>query len=77
MHYRTTIASPRWEDMDIQYHDENQWAHLGMGFVPEDKLIATQPDFSPCFSVDAIDKQWWEAMQSDGPAEGEDPSAKL
>ncbi|KAK5750820.1 hypothetical protein LTS12_019108 [Elasticomyces elasticus] len=64
MHYISAIASPRWEDMEIEYHDENQWAHLGMGFTVQDRDMANLKDVSPHINVESIDKKWLDVMQT-------------
>ncbi len=36
LHYIHAIRSPRWEDMELSYHNSrNQWAFLGMGLTTE------------------------------------------
>ncbi|KAK5705897.1 hypothetical protein LTR17_021272 [Elasticomyces elasticus] len=69
------MASPRWEDMEIEYQfvftlatrlssDENQWAHLGMGFTVQDRDMANLKDVSPHINVESIDKKWLDVMQA-------------
>jgi hydroxyversicolorone monooxygenase len=67
LHYADVIKEPRYEDFDIEYLNQNPWAHLGMGF----NHTATKKgaDFSPYLQLENIDPKWLEAIGYKGPAE--------
>ncbi|KAH6259915.1 hypothetical protein HBI42_095670 [Parastagonospora nodorum] len=66
-HYSEVIATPRYEDFEIQYLNKNPWAHLGMGFA---KCNVTYPeaDVSPYLALENIDPKWLKAIGYEGPA---------
>ncbi|KAK5112948.1 hypothetical protein LTR62_003770 [Meristemomyces frigidus] len=65
MHYQQVIASPRYEDFHIEYHDKNPWAHLGMGWTVENRAGPEAADCSPYLSLNNIDPKWYEAIGGD------------
>ncbi|PPJ54899.1 hypothetical protein CBER1_06033 [Cercospora berteroae] len=66
MHYQQVIEKPRYEDFEIKYHDKNPWAHLGMGWTPENRLGAEKADCSPYLNLNHIDPKWYVANGGDG-----------
>lgn len=58
IHYQQVIASPRYEDMQIEYRDKNIWAHLGMGFTIENRKGVEEADCSPYLNLNNIDPKW-------------------
>lgn len=66
MHYQQVIEKPRYEDFEIRYHDKNPWAHLGMGWTPENRLGAEKADCSPYLNLNHIDPKWYVANGGDG-----------
>ncbi|TKA22440.1 putative sterigmatocystin biosynthesis monooxygenase stcW [Salinomyces thailandicus] len=65
IHYQQVIASPRYEDMQIEYRDKNIWAHLGMGFTIENRKGVEEADCSPYLNLNNIDPKWYEATGGD------------
>lgn len=59
------IASPRYEDFDIEYHDKNIWASLGMGYTVENRKGAGEADCSPYMNLNNIDPKWFAASGGD------------
>lgn len=49
--------------MDIDYHYENMWAHLGMGYLPADRDMAKH-DMSPYINLETVDPLWLSAVGS-------------
>jgi hypothetical protein len=66
--YAEVIATPRYEDFDIEYQHKNPWAHLGMGYAVCNKRYP-EADISPYLRVENIDPKWLKAIGYDGPAE--------
>jgi len=66
--YAEVIATPRYEDFDIEYQHKNPWAHLGMGYAVCNKRYP-EADISPYLQVENIDPKWLKAIGYDGPAE--------
>ncbi|CAK3851030.1 sterigmatocystin biosynthesis monooxygenase stcW [Lecanosticta acicola] len=65
MHYQQVIERPRYEDFDIEYHDKNRWAMLGMGWTVENRKGAEEADCSPYLNLKTIDPKWYEANGGD------------
>lgn len=65
--YSEVIATPRYEDFDIEYQHKNRWAHLGMGYAVCNKKFP-ETDVSPYLQVENIDPKWLEAIGYKGPA---------
>lgn len=59
------IAQPRYEDFDMEYHDKNRWACLGMGWTVENRKGAEHADCSPYLSLKNVDPKWYEANGGD------------
>ncbi|KAG0648197.1 FAD-binding monooxygenase moxY [Hyphodiscus hymeniophilus] len=56
LHFMQALKNVRWEDYEINYHDENPFAHYGYGFTIEDR----DPELStaPYLTEEAIDEKW-------------------
>ncbi|CAH0044905.1 unnamed protein product [Clonostachys solani] len=63
LHYREAITKVRWEDMEIDYHEDNMWGLLGLGYTLSDRY-QEKYDLSPYVNLEAIDPKWLEAMGS-------------
>ncbi|KAJ4376381.1 hypothetical protein N0V83_001664 [Neocucurbitaria cava] len=68
-HYSEVIASPRYEDFEIEYMDEggNMWAHLGMGYA-RCNVEYPEADVSPYLQLENIDPKWLKATGYRGAA---------
>lgn len=66
--YAEVIASPRYEDFEIEYQHKNPWAHLGMGYATCNKKFPDS-DVCPYLQLENIDPKWLEAIGYEGPAE--------
>lgn len=66
--YSEVIATPRYEDFEIEYQHKNPWAHLGMGYA---MCNAKYPDSdpSPYLQLENIDPKWLEAIGYKKPAQ--------
>lgn len=66
LHFITAIATPRWEDYELEYlrrkdgSPGNRFAYLGAGFVPA--CVDPSKDDSPHTAIRHIDKRWIEAV---------------
>ncbi|KAK5456834.1 hypothetical protein LTS15_004614 [Exophiala xenobiotica] len=58
LHYMEAISEPRYEDMDIKYHGQNRFAHLGLGFVERD--LDKNMDKSPYLDLKFLDPRYYE-----------------
>ncbi|KAF9765522.1 hypothetical protein IL306_002192 [Fusarium sp. DS 682] len=58
LHYIDVISVPRYEDFIIQYHNDNMWAFLGMGY----SLDNINENFSPTINIESLDPKWLEAV---------------
>ena len=65
MHYQQVIESPRYEDMEMKYHNKNQWASLGMGWTVENRAGPGNADNSPYLNLKNIDPKWYVANGGD------------
>lgn len=65
--YAEVIASPRYEDFEIEYQHKNPWAHLGMGYAVCNKKYPDS-DVSPYLQLENIDPKWLKAIGYEGPA---------
>jgi hypothetical protein len=65
--YTEVIASPRYEDFEIEYHHKNPWAHLGMGYAICN-VKYPESDVSPYLQLENIDPKWLKAIGYEGPA---------
>lgn len=65
--YAEVIATPRYEDFEIEYQHKNMWAHLGMGYAVCNKEYPNS-DVSPYLQLENIDPRWLKAIGYDGPA---------
>lgn len=63
LHYREAITNVRWEDMEIDYHEDNMWGLLGLGYTLSDRYTEKY-DLSPYVNLEAIDPKWLEAIGS-------------
>jgi hydroxyversicolorone monooxygenase len=67
LHFARALATPRWEDYDIEYDCRedgspgNRFAYLGNGFVPE--TFNASADDSPHLNFHSIDKRWINAAR--------------
>lgn len=59
------IERPRYEDLELQYHDKNPWACLGMGWTVENRKGVENADCSPYLNINNIDPKWHEANGGD------------
>ncbi|EWG44880.1 hypothetical protein FVEG_05847 [Fusarium verticillioides 7600] len=57
LHYMDTISVPRYEDFAIEYHNNNMWGFLGMGFT----LDSINENWSPTVSIENLDPKWLES----------------
>ncbi|KAF2641018.1 FAD/NAD(P)-binding domain-containing protein [Massarina eburnea CBS 473.64] len=60
LHYSELIATPRYEDFEIEYLHKNPWAHMGMGFSLSN--IQEGADLSPYLQLENIDPKWLAAI---------------
>lgn len=65
--YAEVIASPRYEDFEIEYQHKNPWASLGMGYSLCNKQYPDS-DVSPYLQLENIDPKWLKAIGYEGPA---------
>ena len=65
--YAEVIATPRYEDFDIEYQYKNPWAHLGMGYAICNKFFP-ETDVSPYLQLENIDPKWLKAIGYEGSA---------
>ncbi|KAF2123552.1 FAD/NAD(P)-binding domain-containing protein [Dothidotthia symphoricarpi CBS 119687] len=66
-HYAEIIATPRYEDFEIEYQHKNPWAHIGMGSSMRN-INFPNSDVSPYLQVENIDPKWLHAIGYRGPA---------
>ena len=65
LHYICMIKQPRYEDMNIEYHNKrNMWAFMGMGVSAEHtrRGLAESIDKSPYVRQEYIDPKWLETF---------------
>lgn len=60
-HYIEVVATPRYEDFEIEYLHKNPWAHLGMG-AALCNVNFPNADVSPWLAMDKVDPRWLAAM---------------
>lgn len=66
--YSEVIATPRYEDFEIEYQHKNPWAHLGMGYAMCN-VKYPELDVSPYLQLENIDPKWLEAIGYEKPAQ--------
>ncbi|KAF1941667.1 FAD/NAD(P)-binding domain-containing protein [Clathrospora elynae] len=65
--YEEVIATPRFEDFEIEYQHKNPWAHLGMGYAMCNVKFP-ESDVAPYLQLEHIDPKWLKAIGYEGPA---------
>ncbi|GME33225.1 hypothetical protein F4819DRAFT_472988 [Neofusicoccum parvum] len=61
LHYKAVLATPRWEDYEIEYRDvENRFSWMGLGFVKEQRTPGA--DLGHYLKVENIDPRWMKEM---------------
>lgn len=63
--YAEVIATPRYEDFDIEYMHKNPWAHLGMEYAMCNAKFP-DGDLSPYLQLENIDPKWLKAIGHEG-----------
>ena len=62
LHYQQVLERPRYEDFEITYRNNNEWACLGMGWTVQDRLGPKAADVCPYLSLENIDPKWYVPM---------------
>lgn len=65
--YAEVIATPRYEDFDIEYQHKNSWAHLNMSYAVCNRKFP-EANVSPYLQLENIDPKWPKAIGYEGPA---------
>ncbi|RSL66611.1 hypothetical protein CEP51_012797 [Fusarium floridanum] len=61
LHFREALSEPRWEDMEIEYHNrQNRFEYLGYGYSPVDLNPDPTTDRCPYLSMENLDPRFYE-----------------